>query len=138
MNPEKTSPIPKFSNDAVSFGTLISIIIRSFIWIALLVLVPFLLLPRCLRMFEEFGIAIPKLTQLTFAIGDIILQWVFFYVIVAIPAIVAWQLVLFFLNGRRICSKLVVVDWIIISIATLILVISLGMPIAAIISGLNG
>lgn len=62
----------------------------------------------------------------------------FIYGVVAIPAILAWQLVLFFLNGRRIGSQLVVVDWVLISIATGFLVISLGMPIAAIASGLNG
>ena len=42
----------------------------------------------------------------------------FIYGVVAIPAILAWQLVLFFLNGRRIGSQLVVVDWVLISIAT--------------------
>ena len=138
MNDETTWPNLQCSKDAVSFGFLFSIVIRSLIWITLLVLVPFLLLPRCLRMFEEFGLALPKLTQLTFVVGDIIFSVGFFYVIVAIPAIVAWQLVLLFLNGRRIGSKLVVVDWILISIATVMLAISLGMPIAAIVSGLNG
>ena len=138
MNDETTSPNPQCSRDTVSFGILFSIVMRSLIWIALLVLLPFLLLPRCLRLFEEFGISLPKLTQLTFAVGDIILNIGFVYVIVAIPAIVAWQLVLFFMNGRRIGSKLVVIDWILISIVTVILIISLGMPITAIVSGLIG
>ena len=137
MNDETTSPNLQSSKDALSFGFLFSIVIRSLIWIALLVMVPFLLLPRCLRMFEEFGIALPKLTQSTFVVGDIISSVGFFYVIVAITAIVAWQLVLFSLNERRIGSKLVFADWILISIATAIVAISLGMPIAAIVSGLN-
>ena len=137
MDDEKNSPNVQCSKDAVSFGFLVSIVIRSLTWIALLVLVPFLLLPHCLRMFEEFGIELPKLTQLTFAVSDIILKIGFVYVIVAIPVIVAWQLVLFFANGTR-GSKLVVVDWILISIATVILVISVGIPIAAIVSGLTG
>ena len=138
MDDEKNSPNVQCNKDAVSFGFLVSIVIRSLFWIALLVLVPFLLLPHCLRMFEEFGIELPKLTQLTFAVSDIILKIGFVYVIVAIPVIVAWQLVLFFANGTRIGSKLVVVDWILISIATVVLVISLGIPIAAIVSGLTG
>ena len=138
MNDKTTCPNLQCSEDAVSFRFLLSIVLRSLIWFALLVLVPFLLLPRCLRMFEELGIALPKLTELTFAVGDIILRVGFFYVIVAIPAIVAWQLVLFFLKGRRIGSKLVFLDWILISIAAVILVISLGMPTGAIVSGLNG
>lgn len=137
MNDLKTSTNLQCSNDVASFGFLFLIVIRSLIWIGLLVLTPLLLLPRCQRMFEEFGIAIPKLTQLTFAFGDSILMYGFIYGVVAIPVILAWQLVLFFLNGRRIGSQLVVVDWVLISIATVFLVISLGMPIAAIASGLN-
>lgn len=134
MNDLKTSTNLQCSDDVVFF----LIFIRSLIWIGLLVLTPILLLPRCQRMFEEFGITIPKLTQLTFAFGNSILMYGFIYGIVTIPAILAWQLVLFFLNGRRIGSQLVVVDWVLISIATVFLVISLGMPIAAIASGLNG
>ena len=138
MNDENKSAIQQCSNDAVSFGFLVSIIIRSSSWIALLILVPFLLLPRCLRMFEEFGTAIPMPTQWTLSVGDIILKFGFGYVIVAIPAIVVWQLILFFVNERRIGSKLVAVDWILISVAALFLAVSLGMPITAILSGMNG
>ena len=83
MNNETTMSNPQRSNDAVSFEILFSTVIRSFIWIALLVFVPFLLLPRCQRMFEEFGIALPKLTQLMLAVGDIILKTGVVFVVVA-------------------------------------------------------
>jgi len=60
MNDLKTSTNLQCSDDVVSFGFLFLIVIRSLIWIGLLVLTPILLLPRCQRMLEEFGIAIPK------------------------------------------------------------------------------
>jgi hypothetical protein len=139
MDELKTTADRPCSNDAVSFGFRFSLVIRSCIWIALVVLVPQVLLPRCRDLYSEFGVELPKLTQLVFAVGDLVMKFGIVYFIVAIPAIFAWQFFLFFLNRNRIGYKfVVVVDWGAILIATVILVILLGMPMAAIVSGLTG
>jgi len=130
------NPQPKKTNATIR--SLISTTVRFIWWLALMILAPFFILPEFKELFDEFGITLPVMTQLTIAVGDYILRYFILYAIVIVPAVIAWQVLLIVFKQSRNVSKLIVVDWILLSIVTLFLVIALGLPIITIVAGITG
>ena len=127
--PEKTS---------ATIRSITSTTVRFIWWLTLMILVPFFILPEFKQLFDEYGITIPEMTELTIAVCDYILSYFILYAVVIVPAVIAWQVLSIVFKKSRIVSKLIVVDWILLLIVTLFLVVALGLPVITIAAGITG
>ena len=112
-------------------------IVRSGLWLVILILSPLIFAPYFTSVFEEFGIDLPTITEIAVSLGFRALRYNILYVVAATFMLSLWQLTLIMCHTKRNIAFPVYVDWFLIFAGFLFWLVAFSIPIFEIIKGLK-
>ena len=130
----KTQPDlePRFSSWA-----LVNSLLRCLVWLAFLFLVPWVLIPELGKLFEEFGIELPGIAKLGFALADKVHKLWFIAIPLLFAMAVGQEVLLLSLPPGKNRTTLNVIAWFVFLVAIVVFVLGFGMPLVSLWSGLT-
>ena len=107
-------------------------ILRLAVGLCALLLTPFILMPRFLRLWEEFGIAMPRLTQLLLALSDKAIKCGLLYIAPTLILLIGIEIMALALPKNRIRLVFNLLVWSVLTALVLFIVVAIAAPMAVI------